>query len=263
MIKLAILCTAVILTSVSCSQGEAAQEADEQTGQRRTTITRLKPVDKSEPVDAEDRKSEKPKKEILQASIETTKPLDPNQKIAKVVAEPRGNSSKTPTRKKSEKKGALSSRDETKKANTFYVIGRSMTVDMESKEQFQKALNALWSGLLANDFSDKLPGEIVDEAKVFTVLSDYGIPEGKVTITLGYQVKSLAKIPAGFNGKTILQNTYYVYPQKGNDTDFSGEGWAKIDKVAATRKDESADFQFYMFDENYNVKRGELWIAAK
>ena len=45
--------------------------------------------------------------------------------------------------------------------------------------------------------------------------------------------------------------------------DFAGEGWEQLGELMMYRKAESADFEIYTFDNNYNVKKAEMWVAMK
>jgi len=84
-----------------------------------------------------------------------------------------------------------------------------------------------------------------------------------MTITLGYKVNNLKTIPEGLKGVNLLANEYIVYPLSGDKSDYEGEAWNHLGELMSYRKKESCDFEVYTFDKNYEVTKGEIWIATK
>ena len=98
---------------------------------------------------------------------------------------------------------------------------------------------------------------------MYLVYSAYDQPKGKMMITIGYKVKDLTNIPTGLKGVNIPSNEYYVYPLSGKASDYEGEGRKQLEEMMAYRKTDSADFEVYKFDANYEVTKAEMWIATK
>ena len=151
---------------------------------------------------------------------------------------------------------------ETKKQSTFFVIGIQQVVPYDDFKAIEKASEALWAKAYQEDFSEKLKN-IIAPNRMYVSYSSYDQPKGKMTITLGYKVKDLSTIPSGLQGVSILSNEYLVYPLSGDKSDFTGEGWEQLDELMKYRKANSADFEVYTFDDDYNIKKGELWMATK
>ena len=151
---------------------------------------------------------------------------------------------------------------ETKKQKTFFVIGIQDVVKYDDLEAMEKSIEALWSKIYSNDFSSKLKN-IIDPSNIYTTYSGYDTPKGKMSITLGYKVNDLSNIPSGLKGVKIPANEYLVYPMSGDKSDFEGEGWEQLEALMLNRKAESSDFEVYIFDNNYNIKKAEMWIATK
>lgn len=150
----------------------------------------------------------------------------------------------------------------TQKQSAFYVIGQQKTVAYEDATAMEKAIEALWTAVYDEDFSGKL-NNITDANSMYVTYSSYDQPKGKVTITLGYQVKDLSSIPSGLKGVTIPTNDYLVYPLSGKASDFEGEGWEQLGELMVYRKESSADFEVYTFDSSFNVSKAEMWIATE
>ena len=151
---------------------------------------------------------------------------------------------------------------ETKPQATFYVIGIHKALAYDDMNMLSKAVESLWNKIYNEDFSGKLKN-IVDQQSMYVVYSEYDNPKGKMTITIGYKVKNLSKIPSGLKGVKVPSNDYYVYPLSGETTDYEGEGWKQMEGLVAYRERDSADFEVYTLDKNYEVTKAEMWIAAK
>jgi len=126
----------------------------------------------------------------------------------------------------------------------------------------EKSIETLWTKAYDDDFSGNLKN-IIEANNMYVSYSDYDKPKGNMTITLGYKVKDLSNIPSTLKGVTIPSNEYLVYPMSGDKSDYEGEGWDQLGELMMYRKADSADFEVYTFDNNYNVKNAVMWIATK
>lgn len=151
---------------------------------------------------------------------------------------------------------------ETKKQSSFYIVGRQEIVKYDDYKAMKKALETLWNKAYDDDFSTKLKN-IVEPSNMYVSYSNYEKPKGKMTITLGYKVKSLSNIPADLKGVKIPSNDYLTYPMSGNESDFEGEGWKQLGELMMYRNPNSVDYEVYTFDESYNIKKAAMWIATK
>ena len=151
---------------------------------------------------------------------------------------------------------------ETKKQPSFYIIGIQNIVKYDDYKALEKAIESLWTKAYNDDLSAKLKN-ITEANKMYVSYSDYDKPEGKMTITLGYKVQDLSSIPSGLKGVNIVANEYLVYPLSGDKSDFEGEAWEQLGELMMYRKANSADFEVYTFDNNYNVKKAAMWVATK
>lgn len=152
--------------------------------------------------------------------------------------------------------------DPTRPHAAFNIIGYHKVVNYDDEKLLEKTLEDLWTQLYNKDFSGKL-SNITEPNNIYTVFSDYGNPEGKMTITIGYRVKDLSGLQEGLHGLKILANDYYVYELSGQDSDYEGEGWDQLEQLIAYRKASSVDFEVYTLDNNYEVVKGEFWVGAK
>ena len=197
-----------------------------------------------------------------------------SEKVAskKVVSQPNNEVSakadKTKTRlkatppAKTKKSSTPQIEGETKKQSTFYIIGIQEVIKYDDFKAMEKAIEALWAKSYNEDFSEKLKN-IDDQNSMYVSYSGYDKPKGKMTITLGYKVKDLKTAPSGLKGVKIPSNEYLVYPMSGEKSDFEGDGWEQLGELMMYRKADSADFEIYTFDNSYNVKKAEMWIATK
>lgn len=151
---------------------------------------------------------------------------------------------------------------ETKKRSAFYIIGMQEVVKYDDFKAIEKAMEALWNNSYNKDFSSQLTN-ITDQENMYVSYSNYDNPKGKMTITLGYAVNDLANIPTGLSGVQLPANEYLVYPMAGDKSDYEDEGWNQLGELMMYRKKDSADFEVYTFDENYNITKAEMWIATK
>ena len=151
---------------------------------------------------------------------------------------------------------------ETKRQSSFYIVGIQDIVKYGDDKNMGKAIEALWVKANSNDFSTQL-SNIVDADKMYVSYSSYDEPKGKVSITLGYNVENMSNIPSGLKGVKIPANDFLVYPLSGNKSDFEVEAWEQLGELIMYRKANSADFEVYTFDNNYNVKQATMWIATK
>ncbi len=271
-----IILSTILFLIVACSKQEAAQNvsnAKKETSKNLIGVTNTANV-KSKPHISEENNNQDnntalvetttlPKEDGINANkVNVVKSSGDNKKqdFGKTKPNRAGkqqikfNTAKTTSRPRQQK---------TVSADTFYVIGISKTIDYDDDSQFEKALESLWSSLIAKDFSGKLSGTIVSQMKIYTVYSDYDEPKGKMTITLGYKVKTLSTIPSGLAGKTIMANDFLVYRQKGNESDYTSAGWGKLESMLENRISRSSDFHIYFFDGNFEITKGQLWIATK
>ncbi len=162
-----------------------------------------------------------------------------------------------------QKQGSISKAQQaTKKQATFYVVGVSQTVAYGDLQALSTAVEALWNKTYNEDFSAKL-SNISDAERMYVVYSDYENPKGKMTITIGYKVNDLSNIPSGLKGVKIPANDYYTSPLSGKASDYEGKGWKQLEEVMGYRKADSADFEVYVFDSNYEVTKADIWIASK
>ena len=152
--------------------------------------------------------------------------------------------------------------EKTKSQAAFHVIGYHKTVAYDDTDAIAKAMESLWTKSYEQDFSGKLEN-ITDTEKMYVIYSNYDQPKGKMTITIGYKVKGLRDVPSGLKGVSIPANDYLVYPLSGKASDYEDEGWEQLGELMAYRKPETADFETYTFDANYEVKNIEMWIATK
>lgn len=164
--------------------------------------------------------------------------------------------------KKEAKKPASNVPENTKKQGTFYVVGIHQTVAYDNMKALEKAVEALWTATYEDDFSGKLKN-ISDNENMYVTYSNYDQPKGKMTITIGYKVKDLSKIPTGLKGIKVPANDFYTYPLSGEASDYEGEGWSQLNELMMYRNAQSVDFEVYQFDKNYKVKKASMWIAAK
>lgn len=151
---------------------------------------------------------------------------------------------------------------ETKKQSSFSIIGIQEQVKYDDFKAMEKAIEKLWTKIYNEDFSQKL-NNIVAPSSIYVGCTDYDQPKGKMTITIGYKTKDLSSIPTGLKGVKIPSNEYLVYPLSGEKSDFEGEGWDQLGELMQYRKASSADFEVYTFDENFKVKKAEMWVATK
>jgi len=151
---------------------------------------------------------------------------------------------------------------ETEKQTTFYIIGIQKNVKYDDYKIIEKTMEAMWTEAYNNDFSGKLKN-IMETNNMYVSYSNYDNPKGKMTITLGYKVKNLSSVPAGLHGVKIPANEYLVYPMSGDKSDYEGAGWEQMGELMMYRKKNSADFEVYTFDNNYNIKKAKMWIATK
>ena len=162
---------------------------------------------------------------------------------------------------KSKKTSAQQVEGETKKQSTFFVIGIQDVAEYGDIKNMEKIIEELWNRAYNNDFSSKLKN-IIDPNSMHLTYSNYNNLEGKMTVTLGYKVKDLTNIPSGLKGVRIPSNEYLVYPMLGDKSDFEGDGWEQLGELMKHRKADSADIEIYNFDNSYNVKKAEMWIAT-
>lgn len=192
------------------------------------------------------------------STVSSNKNEPVNEKLSK-LPQTKQKQASTSTQKQSPVSKA---QEETKKQATFYVAGVSQTVAYQNVNALSTAVEALWNKTYNEDFSAKL-SNILDAERMYVVYSDYENPKGKMTITIGYKVKDLSNIPSGLKGIKIPANDYYTSPLSGKASDYEGEEWKQLEEMMAHRKADSADFEVYEFDGNYEVTKAEMWIAAK
>ena len=190
-----------------------------------------------------------------------TTPTDPTstEKTKKITPK----KMKKPT--KSDKSSPHATSDynmDTKPKSTFYVIGVYQVVDYDDMKALTKATDALWTKTYTDDFSSKL-NNISDQESMYAVYSDYDHAKGKMTITIGYKVKDLSNVPVGLKRVKVPSNEYLTYAMSGKASDYEGEGWEQLEEMMGYRKAESADFEVYTFDSNFDIKSATMWIATK
>jgi len=168
----------------------------------------------------------------------------------------------TPTKVSAPSKIEKEAVNNTSPKGTFYVIGIQKTVAYEDIKALEKTMESLWNTTYNEDFSGKL-NNISDQENMYVTYSKYDDPKGKMTITIGYQVKDLTTIPSGLHGVQVMANEYYVSPLSGNTSDYEGEAWKHFEELVAYRKATSVDFEVYKFDSNYEVTEASIWIASK
>jgi len=168
----------------------------------------------------------------------------------------------TPTKVSAPSKIEKEAVNNTSPKGTFYVIGIQKTVAYEDIKALEKTMESLWNTTYNEDFSGKL-NNISDQENMYVTYSKYDKPKGKMTITIGYQVKDLTTIPSGLHGVQVMANEYYVSPLSGNTSDYEGEAWKHFEELVAYRKATSVDFEVYKFDSNYEVTEASIWIASK
>lgn len=166
------------------------------------------------------------------------------------------------TTNKNEKLADYSDAEELQKGTDFAVIGYAQLVDYSDVNATAKAVENLWTKLYDKDFSNQLTN-ITEAENAYVVYSNYENPKGKMTVTIGYKVADLSKIPTGLNGLKISANDYLVYPLSGEISDYEGEGWDLIEEMMMYRNPNSVDYEVYTFDQNYKVKDATIWIATK
>lgn len=186
-----------------------------------------------------------------QSTKEVTNSVDLSTKNSKVAT---SNDSKKVTT--SEVEG------ETKKLSSFYLIGIQETVKYNDFKTMEKVVETLWTKAYNEDFSNKL-NNITDANNMYLSYSNYDQPKGSMTITLGFKVEDLNTIPTNLHGIQIPTNEYLTYPMSGEVSDYEGEGWNQLSELMLYRKTDSVDFEIYTFDNNYNIKKVEMWIATK
>jgi len=198
---------------------------------------------------------------VEDATKKTVEPVIPIEKKKVVHADSKTKIS-TPSPIKTTKPTAPQIEGDTKKQSTFYIIGIQEIVKYEDNKAMEKALESLWTKAYNDDFSTKLKNMVATN-NMYVSYSNYDKPKGKMTITLGYKVKDLSSIPQDLKGVKIPTNDYLVYPLSGEKSDFEGEGWEQLSELIMYRDANSADFEVYTFDDNLEVKKGEIWIAIK
>ncbi len=203
---------------------------------------------------------------IMSKEKEEQQPSNPSSKQITDNPKEKGSGNVShPTKTAEETKDKSPSADyqsDTQSKSEFHVIGFHQTIDYNDSKRLSNAVESLWNKVYNDDFSSKLEN-IADWEKMYVTYSHYDQPKGKVTITIGYAVKDLSKIPSGLHGITIPKNEYWSYPLSGKESDYEGEEWQQLEAIMAYRKKESVDFEVYSFDDNYNVKQASIWIASK
>jgi len=152
--------------------------------------------------------------------------------------------------------------EETKKQTSFFVAGFQKQVDYDDDSKINIVLENLWKDAVSDDLYNALPNK-TDSENMYVVYSNYDQPKGKMTITIGYKVKDLSSVSGLISGAKVPSNDYLVYELSGGKSDYEGEGWKEIEELMSYRKAESADFEIYSFDANYEVTKAYIWIATK
>lgn len=200
------------------------------------------------------------KKEIVIANTEKEEPTNTDSQEKEEKTD-----SPAPKEDESDPTNTSSEKDWGQKLTThsgFYVIGIAQTVSYTDVEAMTKAVEGLWTKAYNDDFSNKLK-YVVEVDRMYLVYSAYDKPKGKMTLTLGYKVKSISGIPNGLTGVSVPENDYLKYTLSGDASDYEGEGWDQLEELMMYRKDNTVDFEVYTFDSDYEVTNAEMWIGTK
>jgi len=152
--------------------------------------------------------------------------------------------------------------NQTIKQSSIFIIGISEVVKYDHRKEMEITLDKLWTQSYNNDFSSKFKN-ITEANKMYLCYSSYDNPKGTMTVTLGYKLENGHDVPEGLNGVRIPANDFLVYPMSGKKSDYEGEGWQQLEEMMAYRNEDAVDFEVYEFDNSYNVKSAEMWIATK
>jgi len=124
----------------------------------------------------------------------------------------------------------------------FHILGIAVrTTNQEGKSQ--NDIGALWEKFMNENMLEKIPDK--NSSDIYCLYTDYESDfNGAYTTLLGCKVNSLANIPAGLTGKTILPAAYRSYISKGKIPDCVVATWIHIWQSGVKRKYQ-ADFDVY------------------
>lgn len=208
----------------------------------------------------------KPKKVENKRRVE--EPVNKVTASKKVITDAKKRNTEKVVSKNNEKSNSVSNNteieigEETHKQATFYIVGIQQLVKYDDLKKMGEVIESMWTDVFKNDFSNKL-SNITEENNMYLSYSNYDNPKGKMTITLGYKVKSLSAIPNVLKGIEIPTNEYWVHPILGNQSDYEGEAWEQTVELMMYRKENSADFEVYTFDSNYEIEKAAMWVAVE
>jgi len=211
---------------------------------------------------------------ILQETVQKTLPTstETEEPLVEKIAKEATQISATPAKKRNNttaestpaltKSSSPKIEGETQRQSSFYIIGIQEVVEYNDYKSMEKAIETVWTKVYNDDFSPKL-SNITESDKMYLSYSNYDNPKGKMTITLGYKVENLSNLPVDLQGVKVPTNNYLVYLMSGDKSDFEGEGWEQLNELMTYRNANSADYEVYTFDKDYNISNAQMWIATE